>query len=468
MRSFAVGGLASSLVVVAACFTGGPSSSNDPDAAIGSPTFYKDVLPILQDHCQQCHVQGGIAPFALLTYDDAHANSDAMVADTQGKIMPPWGAQQTSECTTRYGFVGDPSLSANQIATIAAWHTQGDVAGNPSDAPPPNNTVLPTDLPGSPVELAPTTPYSLPATQETDYFRCFVLDPQLTAQTYITGFNIKPGNKTIVHHSLVYAVPAGVTIPTDQSPNPVPNQYDCFGGPGIPNPELVALWAPGGVPYQYPDGVGHPIAAGTKFIMQIHYHPHANATLDPDTTTFQYTTTSVTPSWTVGTVLLGNYDKPVANGTGLEEGTFLIPADTNNVVRTMDTSTQKIKLPVSVHALMVAAHMHLVGTNELITMTRANPDASNPASECLLAVPQWSFNWQRGYQYDSPDLNSLPLVSNGDAIKIRCTYNNTMSNAALAESLTEAGQKQTAPVDLGESTTDEMCLGAFWYVYQTL
>ncbi len=309
-------------------------------------------------------------------------------------------------------------------------------------------------------------PYTLPASQTTDYFRCFVLDPQLAAQTYVTGFNIKPGNKTIVHHALVYAVPSTATIPPPT--DGVPNQYDCFGGPGVSSPQLVALWAPGGVPYQYPDGVGHPLAAGTKLIMQIHYHPHANATPDPDTTTFQFGTTTVTPSWTVGTLLIGNFDTPVTNGTGLEEPAFTIPADTDNVIRTMDMSSQKIKLPISVHILMSGAHMHLVGTDEKIMIHRAAPTGSNPADECLLQVPQWNFNWQRAYQYDAPDMNSLPLVSQGDSVKIRCTYNNTMSNSILAASLTEAGQKQTAPVNLGETTNDEMCLGAFWYVYPTL
>jgi len=464
MRTFAVASVFGALSVTAACFTGSGPSSGQPDGSTAQVTYYKDIAPILQDHCQQCHTTGGIAPFTLLTYDDAHANSDAMVADTQGKIMPPWGAQNTSECTTRYGFVGDPSLSDDQIATIAAWHQGGDVAGNPADAPPPNNTVLPTDLPDPYTALQPAVPYTLPATQTTDYFRCYVLDPQLTQTTWVTGTNVKPGNKTIVHHALIYSVPGTATIPPPT--DGVPNQYDCFGGPGVPNPQLIGLWAPGGVPYQYPDSVAHPLDAGTKLIMQIHYHPHANASPDPDLTTFEFTTTTTTPQWAVGTILLGNYANAVSNGTGLEQPPFLIPADTDNVIRTMDTTLPASKIPIEVGLLMVAAHMHLVGVDEKITITRANPTQTDPQNECLLQVPQWNFNWQRGYQYDyGTDLTKLPQVGPGDLLQSRCTYDNTMNNAALAESLTEAGQKQTAPVDLGEQTTDEMCLGAFWYVY---
>src|SRR5512141_852545 len=92
------------LLSVAACFTGGISSGNPDgstsDAPISNVTYYKDVAPIVQNHCQGCHVPGGIGAFPLLTYDDAHANSDRIVYETQTRKMPPWGARQTSECTT--------------------------------------------------------------------------------------------------------------------------------------------------------------------------------------------------------------------------------------------------------------------------------------------------------------------------------------------------------------------------------
>jgi hypothetical protein len=281
--------------------------------------------------------------------------------------------------------------------------------------------------------------------------------------TFITGTNVQPGNKTIVHHALIYSVPSGSTIPPPT--DGVPNQYDCFGGPGVSNPSLVAAWAPGGLPYQYPMDVGHPIDVGTKFIMQVHYHPHANATMDPDTTTFQFTSTTTAPSWTVDTQLMGNYTKAVANGSGLEDPPFLIPPNASAQVFTMDQTIPT--LPIAVRLLSVAAHMHLVGTDEKITITRANPDASNPQDECLLQVPSWNFNWQRSYEYDV-DIGSLPTVNTGDLLKMRCTYNNTMQNPLLAASLTEQGITQPQPVSLGETTNDEMCLGAYWFVYPTL
>ena len=447
---------------VAAC--SGGSSPGGPDASAGGVTYYKDVAPIVQRVCQNCHVQGGIAPFPLLTYDDAKTNAAAIVADTQARIMPPFGARTTSECTPRYAWKNDWSLSDAEIATIKAWHDGGDLAGDPNDAPAPSTTPPVTDLPNA-TSLAPAVPYSLPSTQSGDYFRCYVLDPGFTQTTYLTGTNVKPGNKTIVHHALIFSVPANATIPPPDDPN-VPNQYTCFGSSGVSGQELVGVWAPGGLPYQYPPGVAHPLDPGTKFIMQIHYHPHANATPDPDTTTFQFSTTTQKPQWTVGTALLGNFTKAVnANGIGLQNPPFLIPANESNVVFTMQYTAPALLPPVRV--LAVGGHMHLVGADEKIMLQRASPTPSDPASECLLQIPQWNFDWQRAYEYDDADYSTLPLFSPGDELTVRCTYDNTMQNLQLAQGLSEAGKTGPQDVTIGESTLDEMCLGAFWYVYPT-
>ena len=465
IRPFAIAG---ALVTASACF-----SSSSPPAPAGAVTFHKDVEPILQKSCQMCHQPGGIAPFSLMTYADAKPHAADMVLQTQNRVMPPWGAQNTSECAPRFPWKGDLRLSDAALATIKAWHDDGDYEGDPKDAPPPITTPPPTSLPGS-QSLAPDTPFQL--TQTSDYFRCFVLDPKITSATYLTGTNIIPGNKTIVHHALVFSVPltAQIPAPTDG----VPGQYDCFGGVGISSgTSLIAAWAPGGIPYEYPAGVAQQVQAGTRFVMQIHYHPHANATTDPDTTTFQYKLDTTPPQWIVAPTLIGNFAKAVdSTGNGLLPGpddpasgpAFLIPPDTANHVETM-----QFTLPSTINGnpmpplkiLTVAGHMHLVGQDIKLDMTRAAPTATDPATECLLQEPAWNFDWQRGYQYDTP-MDSLPSMMPGDKITFRCTYDNTLANPFLAAALAEAGQKQTQPVTLGETTMDEMCLGAFWFVYK--
>ncbi len=103
--------------------------------------------------------------------------------------------------------------------------------------------------------------------------------------------------------------------------------------------------------------------------------------------------------------------------------------------------------------------MHLAGHDQKISLTH------DGQSSCLLQEPAWNFNWQRGYQYDAP-IETLPTIATGDVVQVRCTYDNTMTNGALANARREAGSTQAVDIALGEATTDEMCLGAFVFVYK--
>ena len=420
----------------------------------GTVTFHKDVEPVLQKVCQNCHIAGGIAPFSLVTYADAKRVAESIVQQTHDRKMPPWGAQDTSECTPPKGWKDDLRLSEAEIGILKAWHDAGDYEGDPRDAPPARTAPGSAGLTDG-TSLAPATPFTLGGTADT--FRCFVLDPQITSTKYLNATNFVPSNKSIVHHALAFAVPPGTAIPA--------NEYECFGGPNVTGASLVAAWAPGGVPNQYPADVGLALEPGTKFVMQVHYHPHANATKDPDATAFQFRLTDAVPTYKATTRLLGNFRNPIAAaGIGLEVGmndvggkaAFLIPANATAHVETM-----QFTVPAASKAgwvLGVGAHMHLAGHDEKITI-----DRPGQASSCLLHEPAWDFDWQRGYQYDAP-IESLPTIQGGDVLRIRCTYDNSLSNLALSSARKEAGNMQSVDMTLGESTTDEMCLGAFTFV----
>ncbi len=450
------------LPAIAACSSGEPASPSSAAPGTGSAggalTFHKDVEPILQKVCQNCHVAGGIAPFPLVTFADAKSVATAMVEQTAARSMPPWGAQDTSECKPPMPWKHDLRLTEQEIATLASWHAGGDVEGDPKDAPAPRTNKPIVDLPDA-VSLAPSTPFAI--TGSSDTFKCFVLDPKITTTKYLTGTNFVPTNKTIVHHALAFAIAGTAQVPGES--------YDCFGGPGVDGASLVAAWAPGGVPSELPPDVGLALPAGTKFVMQVHYHPHANGTKDPDATAFQFRVTDTQPTYAATTRLIGNFTQAVdSNGIGLESGpddpngapTFLIPADAEGHVETMRFLMPTISpfMP-TIRILGLGAHMHLAGRDEKITLTRGS------ASSCLLQEPAWNFNWQRGYQYDAP-IESLPTIEPGDVVEMRCTYDNTTTNPSLAAARRETGNLQPTPIKLGESTTDEMCLGAFTFVYK--
>lgn len=143
----------------------------------------------------------------------------------------------------------------------------------------------------------------------------------------------------------------------------------------------------------------------------------------------------------------------------------MIPANKSGHVETMKFVMPSIGpkgVPVPpLHVLGVGAHMHLAGRDEKITLT----PRSTGTPTCLLQEPAWDFDWQRGYQYAAA-IESLPVAAPGDLLQVRCTYDNTLQNRALASALAEQGMAQPRDITLGESTTDEMCLGAFVFVYQ--
>ena len=100
--------------------------------ATAAPTFYKDVLPILQQNCQSCHRPGQIGPFSMLTYKEMRPWAKAIKAAVAERKMPPWFADP------KYGhFNNDRSLTSNEIDTIAAWVDGGAAEGNPKDSPAP-------------------------------------------------------------------------------------------------------------------------------------------------------------------------------------------------------------------------------------------------------------------------------------------------------------------------------------------
>ena len=464
--------------LVAACFGGSSPSTGDDGSGssgadggtsvtpAGAVTYYKDVLPIVQAHCQKCHVDGGIAPFALTTYDDAKNVVGLLVDATQKRTMPPWGAADTTECAPPKPWKDDMRLADAQIATLKAWQDGGALAGDPKDGPAPRAPDA-TDLTNATFSMT-TTPYTL--TQPTDEFRCFVIDPKLAQATYFNGAFFIPGNKSVVHHVLLFSDPQRASEKLADATG----QYDCFGGARTPGGGLLAAWAPGGVPMELPANVGTPLAASSLLVMQIHYHPHSAVRNDPDQTKVQLRFTAAAPDYIAVTSLIGNFNGPLGTGgDGLQPGPndngapkFLIPANvsghTETMRFTMPASQKGVPTP-QVFLYSVGAHMHLVGVDEKLSVHYATPPQGAPADQCLLQVPQWNFNWQRAYVYDTP-IESLPVLHPGDQLTVRCGYDNTMKNPALADALSQ--QSLTAPRDvkLGETTLDEMCLGAFTFL----
>ncbi|HWO20545.1 MAG TPA: hypothetical protein VNO30_17365 [Kofleriaceae bacterium] len=399
--------------LLAACGT--DAEPDDSDDATG-PRFYEDVAPILAKSCVSCHQEGGVAPFSLITYEDAIGFAAAMPSAVRTRQMPPWGTDNSGACNT---YQDARWLTDDEIATIAAWAEGDRQKGDPAAAPR-----LPDPLPGLP-RVDKTAAMPEPYTADTrlgDDYRCFIVDPAIAQDAFLTGFEVRPGEPSVVHHMLLFQLQtaeaeAAAAQLDAQSPGP---GYTCFGGVGSAASSLVGVWAPGVRASRYPEGTGLPVKGGRKMVVQIHYHNHGAPLADKTAIDLMIEPTVAEPSFL--------YLLAAPN--------LYLPPGKPEIV-----TTNQYQLPGFLgqyNVWGVFPHMHTRGRSLRVEVDHAGQN------QCITDVPRWDFNWQQGYFYDG----APRIAGGGDTVRITCTHNTTMEDQ---------------PITWGEGTDDEMCL-AFLYV----
>ncbi len=400
-----------------------------PTYDVGPVTYYKDVQPILAEHCQMCHVEGGIAPFALGTYDDAKPVAALMAAATSQHIMPPWMPAQGCG-----DFRDARVISDEQIAIMGAWSAQGAPAGDPADATttPPN---LGPDLGTPGATLDPGADYH-PNDALTDDYHCTLIDPGLATAQDLIGFNVHPGSTATVHHVLLFAVTSKnlAAVQAKDAADAGPG-WTCFGGTGVDATPVVGGWVPGSGATAFPAPTGIHLDAGTQIVMQIHYNLLTTKHVTDRTTADLFYAKTPIPALSRAAIT------PVANTT------FVIPANTIKTV----SADYAITGALSFNLWGVVPHMHLHGSEIKVQIKHADG-----TSDCAVDVPAWNFHWQQFYYYQK-----ATKVVPGDTIHLECTFDNLQAD----EPIINGAQMRSAPLRWGEKTTDEMCLN---YLYFTL
>jgi hypothetical protein len=401
-------------------YTGGASSHTATLRAEDTTiTFSNQVVRIFQQHCQVCHHPGDIAPFSLMTYQDAVPWARRIKEATQSRHMPPW--KPVDGCGE---FQQKRGLTQEEIDTIARWVDAGAPEGAPQDLPPPLEFPDEWRL-GEPDVVLDMGVDFMPDPEGGEVYRCFSIPTNFAQDTWINAIDIRPGNRAIVHHVLLFVDFDNKSVQLDQE-DPGPG-YTCFGAPGfIPSQLLQQLefvvggWAPGAQPLMTPDGVAWKIPRGARVVIQVHYSPTGSPEIDRTQIGLYFPTKPVEKQARVW---------PIAKRD------FRIPAGRYEKVE------NSVSVFSSMRAIAAAPHMHLLGRE--MKVEAALP---NGQTQCLIHINDWDFHWQGGYLYKEP--LALPR---GSRINVTAYYDNTADNPLNPNSPPQ-------DVTWGERTVDEMHL----------
>ena len=379
-------------------------------------TYARDIAPILNANCVQCHRAGEIGPFPLTAYEEAAKHAKQMAQVTNDRLMPPWKAEPG------FGhFMDERRLSDREIALVSAWAKAGAPQGDPLDLPPPMVFSSSWTLGEPDAVLEPARAFTVPASGR-DAYRVFSLPINIPEDKFVVGYQFKAGSPTVVHHALIFLDDAHqarklADAGTDGQPG-----YAHFGGVGFRPSGGIGGWAPGVSPYFLPEGIGRPMHKGTDVIIQVHYHPDGKEHQD------------------ISKIALYFAKKPIQKVThSFMLNNFLIdiPAGESHYIRTASIGP----IPADVTLLGITPHMHLVGKQ--MKVTAIEPDGKVVP---LVNITDWDFRWQDQYRFVDPV--KLPK---GTIVNMEAVYDNSANNP---------DNPNTPPkrVTHGEQTTNEMCI----------
>jgi hypothetical protein len=391
------------------------------NSAIAQVDWAIDIAPIMYKNCSACHNSHGIAPFEIMSYNDAVQNASDIVDAVNNKVMPPWPPDPS------YNHLAhERILSQQEINDINDWVNNGTPRGDSTLEPAA--PVITTSAQITHPDMVISAPVYTVNTGSNDLYRNFVVPTGITATKYLTAIEAIPGNRNIVHHVLIYADTTGVPASLDAA-DPGPG-YTNISGTGSTASKLIGAWVPGQTAYYTPNGMGIRLGPNTSIIMQIHYPEGLSNEIDSTKINFLLTST---PQREI------DIETPL-NHYQLDQGFLIIPA---NQVKTY---TAHYTVPVDISALSVGPHMHLIGS-------AISSWGITPSHDTLpfIDIPNWDFHWQGYYAF-----RYVVKIPAGTTIYSSATYNNTASNPHNPNNPPHL-------VTLGESTTDEMMLIYFSY-----
>jgi hypothetical protein len=371
----------------------------------GVASYRNEIAPLLQAKCVTCHRPGEIGSWAITNHATVQAKSAAIRANVLESLMPPWHADPA------HGkFENDFSLTPQQQARLIAWLDAGaprEAGTDPLETVPPSAGLWPM---GQPNVVLKISTRQIQATGQMPYAYVTVNNP-LKTNAWLRAAVIRPGNRAVVHHALIFYIKAG-------SPSQMAADFLAIQG-GLNG--YYAGYVPGMDQREYPAGTAKYLPAGGALVFQMHYTPNGKSTTDATEMGLYLSPTPPAMELKTG----------AASSTAID-----IPAGERNHRMVAERSFDKA---VDIHEL--SPHMHFRGDS--MRFEAFLPDGS---SQILLNVPKYDFNWQALYRLSQPV--RLPA---GSRIRISGGFDNSRWNPFNPDAKSR--------VRFGEQTDDEMFIG---------
>jgi hypothetical protein len=372
-----------------------------------SVTFNKDIGPIIQAKCSNCHKPGEAAPFSLLTYNDVAKRATFIAKVVSSKFMPPWKADDHYTA-----FANNRSLSEDQIKKITDWVKDGSPKGDGPDFK--ISTLENTAFKRKPdLTLTVKKPYEVPGDNK-ERFIVYKIPFELPGESNVEAVEFFSNNKKIIHHANYAVHPVTDTsidlyntadmINLTEEDRTKYSQY-------FPYKKSIAYyggWIPGTSYEQYPENFGWVMPKRGVILLTVHYSPLAKDTSSISGINLFFTKNPIKRK--IKVISLGS------GGIGAKDivpDFHYIPA---NKVSTYKLEIVNPKENESV--FYVWPHMHLIGKSFKAYAVFGAHDTIP-----LVNIPEWDFRWQEIYRYKKPT-----LIPQGSTLVIEASYDNTAGN----------------------------------------
>jgi copper type II ascorbate-dependent monooxygenase-like protein len=359
---------------------------------VGTPTFSKDVAPIIYKNCASCHRPGEIAPMSLLTYENARPWARAIREQVALGNMPPWHATQP-----RGTFSNDRRLTDAEKNTLMRWADGGAPKGDSKDLPPVPRFTEGWEIGTPDAVISMPREFDVPESGTIAY-QFFQAPTNFTEDKWVQAIEIRPGSRKVVHHILVFCREPG-------PPPTLPFTYADSKLAGLTQRErnqnrgaLIATTAPGTNALIFKPGTALRIKAGAVLTFQVHYTASGTAAKDRSS---------------IGFVFAKQPPQLEIRSSAFVNPFFVIPAGAAD--HQVDSA---IQFTEDSHIWALIPHTHLRGKSWEYRLVY--PDGR---SETVLSVPRYDFNWQTYYEFTKPI-----AVPKGSRLEATARYNNSETN----------------------------------------